>query len=134
MTDHWYVQMGLVTSPIAIALFIDEESFRKGLKKVGYKGWKDESFLPSAQANACVHSFYGDDGKEMNIVTIDYEKCLKQDKQQVYSILVHEAVHIWQHIKEHIGEKEPSKEFEAHSIQRIAQNLFYLYDDLIAKK
>lgn len=48
-------------------------------------------------------------------------------------LVIHEAVHIWQEIRTMMNEKEPSIEFEAYSIQRIAQDLMYLlecYDDM----
>lgn len=48
---------------------------------------------------------------------------------QTHGLLLHEAVHIWQRIKILMGEKEPSIEFEAYSIQRIAQDLFSMFDE-----
>lgn len=49
-------------------------------------------------------------------------------------MLTHEAVHIWQEIKLQLGEKEPSYEFEAYSIQNISQNLMEAYKRLEGKK
>lgn len=46
-----------------------------------------------------------------------------------HALLLHEAVHIWQRVKALMGEKEPSKEFEAYSIQRIALDLFNMYEE-----
>lgn len=71
---------------------------------------------------------------------VDYynggEKCVVQlgktkgrPLNQVYGLLLHEAVHIWQRVKKLMGEKDPSIEFEAYSIQRIAQDLFDMYKD-----
>ncbi|MCF1332090.1 hypothetical protein LH678_07120 [Acinetobacter baumannii] len=48
---------------------------------------------------------------------------------QVYGLLLHEAVHIWQIVKKRMGESEPSVEFEAYSIQAIAQDLFEMYEE-----
>ena len=48
---------------------------------------------------------------------------------QIHSLLLHEAVHIWQRIKQLMAESDPSKEFEAYSIQRIAQDLFAMYEE-----
>ncbi|KYQ84262.1 hypothetical protein AWW72_10190 [Acinetobacter sp. NRRL B-65365] len=47
---------------------------------------------------------------------------------EVYGLLLHEAVHIWQRVKKLMGEREPSTEFEAYSIQAIAQDLFEMYE------
>lgn len=41
----------------------------------------------------------------------------------VAALLVHEAVHVWQAFCEHIGEKSPSDEFEAYSVQSISYEL-----------
>ncbi|MDN8191865.1 hypothetical protein QZK04_17625 [Acinetobacter baumannii] len=51
-----------------------------------------------------------------------------KDQIQVYGLLLHEAVHIWQIVKRRMGEREPSVEFEAYSIQAIAQDLFEMYE------
>lgn len=48
---------------------------------------------------------------------------------EIYGLLLHEAVHVWQKIKKLMGEKEPSSEFEAYSIQAIAQDLFKMYEE-----
>lgn len=58
-------------------------------------------------------------GKECAIV------CIRPNDNdaQVYALLVHEAVHIWQRVKELLGEHSPSAEFEAYSIQRISLEL-----------
>jgi len=43
-------------------------------------------------------------------------------------LIVHEAMHIWRAMRESIGEHSPSAEFEAYSIQSIAQNLIAAYE------
>lgn len=48
---------------------------------------------------------------------------------EVFGLLLHEAVHVWQRIKKLMGEDNPSSEFEAYSIQCIAQDLFEMYED-----
>ena len=48
---------------------------------------------------------------------------------QIHSLLLHEAVHVWQRVKALMGEKEPSIEFEAYSIQRIALDLFSMFEE-----
>lgn len=45
----------------------------------------------------------------------------------VAALLVHEAVHVWQAFCEHSGEKSPSDEFEAYSIQSISHELMTAY-------
>lgn len=51
----------------------------------------------------------------------------ERDLIEVYGLLLHESVHVWQRIRKLMGEREPSSEFEAYSIQAIAQDLFEMY-------
>lgn len=47
----------------------------------------------------------------------------------IYGLILHESVHIYQELKRLMGEKEVSSEFEAYSIQRIAQDLFWAFEE-----
>lgn len=53
----------------------------------------------------------------------------KRTPVETYGLLLHEAVHIWQRVKQRMGESNPSTEFEAYSIQSIAQDLFAMYEE-----
>lgn len=46
---------------------------------------------------------------------------------EMLGLIVHECEHIKQYIFEDIGEKSPSVEFEAYTIQDIATDMFYEY-------
>ena len=48
---------------------------------------------------------------------------------QIHGLLLHEAVHIWQELREKMGEESPSAEFKAYTVQSIAQNLFEMYEE-----
>ncbi|WP_312057387.1 hypothetical protein [Acinetobacter courvalinii] len=50
-----------------------------------------------------------------------------RDLIEVHGLLLHEAVHLWPQVRVLMGEREPSSEFEAYSIQAIAQDLFEMY-------
>ena len=48
---------------------------------------------------------------------------------EIHGLLLHEAVHIWQRVRQRMGETNPSTEFEAYSIQAIAQDLFAMFEE-----
>lgn len=52
---------------------------------------------------------------------------------EVFGLLVHEAVHVWQLWRDVVGEKEPGSEHEAYSIQGIAQRLMCRYEEATRK-
>ena len=55
--------------------------------------------------------------------------CGNWDLIQIHGLLLHEAVHIWQEVKLRMGEESPSSEFEAYSVQAIAQDLFEMFEN-----
>lgn len=127
---HW-AGSSLINTPVEYGLFLNPKDFAKALKKMGLPNWDKETFIPEGKG-ACVNVYENQSGEILAFVCLSQEKIEKESihLNQVHALILHEAVHIWQHIKDAIGEKEPSKEFEAYSIQRISQNLFYLYDEL----
>lgn len=62
------------------------------------------------------------------VVYLPAELAKQRSIYAVYGLIVHEATHIWQEIKELLGEDNPSKEFEAYSMQWIAYELIAEYD------
>lgn len=124
MGGQW-LSRNLIRSPVHYALCLSPRQFEEELKslKVPKNQWP--SFLANEHCGATTH-FIEFRGKPVAIV------CLKQDKKrtewEVLGLLVHEAVHIWQFIKENIGEKEPSSEFEAYSVQWVSQELMWAWN------
>lgn len=115
-----WLDRSLLASPF-YALCLNEKQFKKALKQLELprKDWP--SFLATKQSNATCHFFEKGDGSIACLVCMhDYED---REMYSVCGLLVHEAVHIWQEYRKFIGEKEPSSEFEAYSIQWIAQSL-----------
>lgn len=77
------------------------------------------------------YEYSGDDRNSPKITAVVYlpaELAKQRSIYAVYGLIVHEATHIWQEIKELLGEDNPSKEFEAYSMQWIAQELIMEYD------
>ena len=53
----------------------------------------------------------------------------KASAVQVVGLLAHEATHVWQHVRDWMGEKSPSVEFEAYTVQAILQELLWAYNE-----
>jgi len=115
----------LIRNPLYIGLCLSEKKFAKEMKRMGIEN--PPSFLKTRQANATAH-FFIKDGEESVIVALGKHK--GRDPIEIAGLLVHEAVHIWQAIKDNIGEHSPSMEFEAYSIQGISQQLMWAYAEL----
>lgn len=118
----------LITNPLFIGLCTDEKDFQRALKKLKIPKNDQPDFLTSEHANATVH-FFTRQGKEVAIVCIHKKQPKGITRIQIDCLLVHEAVHIWQEIRERIGERNPSYEFEAYSIQSIAQDLIVAFHE-----
>jgi hypothetical protein len=85
-----------------------------------------EKFL-DVQADACVTYFENESNKSLCIVQLP--DVADKTIVQIHGLLLHEAVHIWQKLKNKMYEDHPSIEFEAYSIQRIALDLFEAFQD-----
>ncbi len=82
-------------------------------------------FIKNEHSSATMHTLANDTGKLVHLVCL--RPNLKIKPEQIYAMLVHEAVHIWQKFRKHIGERKPSSEFEAYFIQSISQVLIESY-------
>lgn len=105
------------------ALITDEATFRRELVRLGIKQYVAP--LATPKADATVHHLDDKkDGDTTCVVYISKQTLLRKSLPQLMSLLVHEAVHIWQEYCENrLNEKRPCHELEAYAIQRISQNL-----------
>lgn len=127
-----WLDRALVVSPYYYGLCLSEKDFHKELKKLKVPRETWPQFLGSQSANATAHFFEKGDGAKCCIVTMPLSK--KHSLAQIYALLTHEAVHIWQAIREDLGEKSPSSEFEAYAIQALSQELILSYERQRKKK
>lgn len=120
----------LVDSPIQVALCMSEKQYKKEMKRAGIENYSP--FLLNEHVNATVH-FYTD--KEVRYLAV---VCIGDTKGRQYEtvagLIIHESVHVWQRAKRHLGEHEPSDEFEAYAVQRISQGLLMEYRRHLEKK
>lgn len=114
-----WLSRDLFKCPVYYALCLDERAFKAEMKRL--KITNSDEWIKNAHSDATTHFMVGPEGKLSAIV------CLRvnagRDPVEIVGLLVHEAVHIWQEVKTNIGEQHPSPEFEAYSIQWIAQQL-----------
>jgi len=110
----------LVTGPY-LTLVTSEDEYKAALKY--HKCTSDDPWV-KWRKSACCHILTDEYGNITAIVALDADDATLSE---VAGVLTHEAVHAWQHYCEHIGEDNPSDEFEAYAIQHIAQSLFSEY-------
>lgn len=121
MEAKW-LDRSLILNPLYFTLCTSEVLLQKELKKLKYDG---VPFPGITQGKGAAVHFLKNKKNETTAIVCLYNHSF--EIQQIYALLVHEAVHIWQEIREIMGEKDPSKEFEAYSIQQISQQLLYEY-------
>ena len=82
-------------------------------------------------AHATCHHLNNGDNELACVVCI---RPLDMDPIAVCALLTHEAVHVFQEWCITRGERDPSREFEAYSIQGIAQSLMTAYREQVIDK
>jgi len=122
----------LVISPYRVALCLTEKQYVEELRALEIPKKLRSPFVLEG-CGATTHTFDNLSGNPSVILV-----CLKGDPRQtlnqVHALIVHEATHVWQWVKKMLGEDEPSKEFEAYSLQSITRGLFDAYDEMTENK
>ena len=114
----------LLEMPVRYALCLTRKDYQRTMKRFGLDDPGDEWVTAGKDATAH-HWERAERNGPPTIV------CMRKPKgvamSQIAGLLVHEGVHIWQATREHMGESQPSCEFEAYAIQGIAQELIEMY-------
>ena len=100
-----------------LALCLTEKAYLAAAKeiKAEHPGrWMDES------KNAALLHTWEENGRVTCVLCL-HPGAQTADPIEVAGMLVHESVHVFQRLCDSIGESEPSREFEAYSIERIAE-------------
>lgn len=115
-----WIDRTLVRMPAYVALCTTEAAFLREMRRSKLPKSEWDPWIGGA-AGAMAHFFRSDVGELTALV------CLRRVRGQSRSwhdtLLVHEAVHVWQRVKEELAEANPSSEFEAYAIQTISKNL-----------
>lgn len=109
MSPFQHIQYTLARNQLHMDLLFDEMQ-------------EADQFLSIAGAAAQIDYY-----QEGTYAVVQLGDTSERDLIEVYGLLLHESVHVWQRIRKLMGEREPSSEFEAYSIQAIAQDLFVMY-------
>lgn len=126
----------LFRSPLYFGLAVDEESFQAELTRMGIAKGDRPSFLATPHSDATVHFFTKTNSERLtgNCAIVCIGPRGERDIEQVYALLVHEAVHLWQRTKKLTGETTPGSEQEAYAIQSYAQELMVSYKDQMSAR
>lgn len=108
-----------------IAMCRSEEEWLYINKEMDIPYWQIGKF-PKGVTQARTSNFTKPNGDSACVVCIDKEH-FKDREHPALCLLVHEAVHVFQHHCECIGEDKPSAEFQAYAIQNIFDELTRLY-------
>lgn len=129
--DRW-MGRALIEIPFYWALCLSEQAFHEelGVLKVPRESWPAD-WVTRGKDATCNWLQHPERDKEMCML-ICLRDAHKHTPIETAGLLVHEAVHVWQEIRTHMGEKEPSSEFEAYAIQRISLNLMDAYAKTLA--
>ena len=125
MKEIVWCSRAIVTLHNFYGLCTTEKMFQRELRKMNVPKADWPAFIATPQSDATCHFFDNPEHGESCIVTL--RDTAGRDPVTVAGLLVHEAVHIWQRYRESIGERTPSHEFEAYSIQWISQELMFAY-------
>lgn len=115
----------LIVTPVRYTLCVTEKAYAAEMRRLRVAAplaWI------SAGAGATCHTLECD-GETRCVVCIPAH-APGMTGIQTAALLVHEAVHVWQAICRSIGENHPSAEFEAYSVQCIAQELMARFAEL----
>lgn len=115
----------LVRAPGYLALCVTQKHFERVLEHLNVSHSERPAFV-SKTADATTH-FFTNPTNGGTVAVVCLGKHEGYSPIDVAALLVHEAVHVWQDAVKTLGEKEPSVEFEAYSIQEISHQLMRLY-------
>jgi hypothetical protein len=108
-----------------LALVLSEKDYHRAMSAFKMPLHQRDAWIKNDHADATAHILEHPDRGMAVVVALRVREGI--EGVQIAGLLVHEAVHAFQHFCERIGENRPSQEFEAYSIQAIAQRLMASY-------
>ncbi len=108
--------------PVAIGFCPSEAAWRREMKRL-----RCDSPWPKKTNAAGYTQWMRNDKTGEGVILVCVFPRAECDALEVIMTLVHEAVHVWQFLCEHIGEERPGIEMEAYGIEHIARGLVEAY-------
>ncbi|MDV5861384.1 hypothetical protein QM298_10740 [Pseudomonas mendocina] len=109
--------------PVFYGLCPSKKAWKREMKRLG----ASEDY-PESQGNTT--RMRNKKGQMCVIVSVHESLTLDEvHPLEVIGLIVHEAAHVWQFIRDEIGEYAPSVEFEAYTLQAISQELIGAFCD-----
>lgn len=105
-----------------IAVACNEKQWKAIIKSLG---WPTDEVGWCADRAGTVSRAESDTNELALLVQIN----MAQTDENLLRTCVHESVHVWQAYKEYIHEREPSKEFEAYSVEGIFKIIYRAVSD-----
>lgn len=121
MKPKW-LDRGVACPGPYLALVLSQAEFDKAMRHCQQPS---VPYLATQRADATTHIFANAKGETVAIVALG--DVTGRSGVEVASLLVHEAVHVWQEHCASIGERHPACEQEAYGIQAISQELMAEY-------
>lgn len=123
-----WLDRSLVISPWCLSLCTTPEMFLAEQRRMSVRPDDIRAFPQSgAQVSFFESSDFEKEGVRKAMIVTVSDEAAKCEPIQIAAMLCHEAVHVVQQVFRTIGEKHPSDEFYAYSIQAMAQGLMYEY-------
>ncbi len=123
--EVFWIELGFL--PVEVGYAPNQKAWKKALQQYGLP---DEDF-PGTDGH-CV--FWEKTRKHTNVILLSVGKTADSySVSQVAGIVAHECMHAWRFIKDAIGEKEPSEEFEAYVMQAMVQSVLFAHQQRRAK-
>lgn len=105
--------------PVFIGFCPNEKAWKREMKRMG----RDPAECRYSTSDGHLATFFRNDEPPICIITIkdgaENERCLSA----IVGIIVHECTHVWQEIREYIGEDKPGAENEAYTLQTLTMNV-----------
>lgn len=113
----------LIESPVRYYLVKTSAEFRAVAKKIGMPAENKRGGWMMHSATATTHLFDDSDGWPSAIVAANMKELLRLPPLEQLAVMVHEATHVWQHIRDVMDPAILNDEVEAYSMQAISLNL-----------